>query len=325
MKKSIKKSLLFAAMVANMVCQRGSAQDNTFPTTGNVGIGTTTPTSQLMVSRDSQGTASQLKLNTVGGVSNGNYSGIDFTQGSAGSTYMAAMRHYFDDNGRGALTFWTRDNTTGYPISEKMRLDRDGKLGIGTSSPQAKLHVASGSTYLVSNPNQPNTNNNVFSGHIFFNRFGNDSNPYAYIQAGNENRQVKAGFVFRTCPSTGYQDAMVISPNGDVGIGTTNPNGWKLAVNGKIRAKEIKVETGWSDYVFDDDYHLTPLEDVDDFIEANNHLPGFPSEKEIEEKEIGVGELMRLQQEKIEELTLYLIAQNKKIKELEVKIEVKDE
>ncbi|AXT62873.1 hypothetical protein D1816_21870 [Aquimarina sp. AD10] len=105
--------------------------------------------------------------------------------------------------------------------------------------------------------------------------------------------------------------------SGNVGIGTTNPGAWKLAVNGKIRAKEIKVETGWSDFVFYDDYKLPTLKEVEDHIKAKGHLQDIPSAKEVKEKGIFLGEMDAKLLQKIEELTLYTINQEKRINELE--------
>lgn len=103
---------------------------------------------------------------------------------------------------------------------------------------------------------------------------------------------------------------------GNVGIGTTNPGTWKLAVNGPIRAKEIKVETGWSDFVFYDNYKLPTLEEVERHIEEKGHLKDIPSAKEVAEDGIFLGEMDSRLLQKIEELTLYTIQQSKEIKEL---------
>lgn len=93
----------------------------------------------------------------------------------------------------------------------------------------------------------------------------------------------------------------------NLGIGTTNPGSWKLAVKGKIRAEEIKVETGWADYVFKEDYDLPTLEEVEKHIKEKGHLINIPSAKEVEENGIQLGEMNKLLLEKIEELTLYVI------------------
>jgi hypothetical protein len=93
-----------------------------------------------------------------------------------------------------------------------------------------------------------------------------------------------------------------------------------LAVNGKIRSTELVVESGWADYVFENDYKLMKLEEVEAFIEKNKHLPNIPSAKEINENGLQVGEVQKRMMEKIEELTLYVIEQNKQIKKMEAMI-----
>jgi len=104
--------------------------------------------------------------------------------------------------------------------------------------------------------------------------------------------------------------------NGDVGIGTTDPRGYKLAVNGKIRAQEIKVEASpWPDYVFEKSYQLPTLQETEKHIKEKGHLPGIPSAQEVGANGINVGEMNAKLLQKIEELTLYIIEQDKRLKE----------
>ena len=103
--------------------------------------------------------------------------------------------------------------------------------------------------------------------------------------------------------------------SGNVGIGTTNP-AQKLSVNGTIRAKEIIVDTNWSDYVFHPNYRLRPLSEVATYVGANHHLPEVPSEAEVQEKGISLGDMQSRLLAKIEELTLYVIQQERENHEL---------
>ena len=107
---------------------------------------------------------------------------------------------------------------------------------------------------------------------------------------------------------------------GNVGIGTTAISGWELAVGGKIRAEEVKVETGWADYVFKDDYQLPSLEEVEKHIAEKGHLINIPSAAEVEANGILLGEMNKLLLEKIEELTLYVIEENKAIEQLSAQL-----
>lgn len=99
-------------------------------------------------------------------------------------------------------------------------------------------------------------------------------------------------------------------------IGGANISAYLLFVKGGILTEEIRVRTGWADYVFADDYNLKPLSEVESFIKENKHLPNVPSAKEVETQGIELGDIARIQQEKIEELTLYVINQQKQIDEL---------
>ncbi|MCG8306707.1 MAG: hypothetical protein MI975_04890 [Cytophagales bacterium] len=109
----------------------------------------------------------------------------------------------------------------------------------------------------------------------------------------------------------------VIQLNGKVGIGTGSLGPHELAVDGSIGAREIKVEAGsWSDFVFDKDYELQPLEELENYISERKCLPGMPSEAEILENGINLGMMDAKLLEKIEELTLHLIKQNKVINDL---------
>ncbi|MGB0373118.1 MAG: hypothetical protein ACPGN3_17455 [Opitutales bacterium] len=105
-----------------------------------------------------------------------------------------------------------------------------------------------------------------------------------------------------------------------VGIRTGSP-AYALDVVGTIRAEEVIVETGWSDYVFDKGYYLAPLSEVEAHINANGHLPGIPSAANIEANGAKLSELVTLQMAKIEELTLHLIEQQKRAQEQEARIQ----
>ena len=93
---------------------------------------------------------------------------------------------------------------------------------------------------------------------------------------------------------------------GKVGIKTTNPT-YDLDVNGVIRGKEVRVESGWADFVFDKDYKLPALDEVQAHIEQHKHLPGMPTAAEVKENGIGLSEATTLLVQKMEELTLYVI------------------
>ncbi|MFW0739620.1 hypothetical protein [Flavobacterium sp. T12S277] len=110
----------------------------------------------------------------------------------------------------------------------------------------------------------------------------------------------------------------------NIGIGTSvftdGADTYKLSVKGKIRAEEVRVYTTWADYVFMKDYKLPSLSEVEKYIKENGHLQNVPSAKEVTEKGLQLGDMVKIQQEKIEELTLYLIQQNKEMEALKAEV-----
>jgi hypothetical protein len=113
---------------------------------------------------------------------------------------------------------------------------------------------------------------------------------------------------------------MIVTHTGNVGIGTVNPT-HLLSVNGTIRAKEVIVEaTPWPDYVFEPGYALPTVDEVAAHIAAEGHLPGVPSAATVAKQGVAVGEMQATLLRKVEELTLYVIAQDKRIKELEARL-----
>ena len=134
-----------------------------------------------------------------------------------------------------------------------------------------------------------------------------------------------ADLVFKTATSlTAATEKMRITQDGIIGIGTvgtTLPPGtsnYKLIVEGKVGFREVYVKLSgtWPDYVFDENYKLTPIEDLQKYLPIHQHLPGMPTAAEIETSGQNLGEIQRLQQEKIEELYLYMIEMNEKISKL---------
>jgi hypothetical protein len=121
-----------------------------------------------------------------------------------------------------------------------------------------------------------------------------------------------------TLPANGLVvgSTQLVATNGYVGIGTSNPTN-ELAVNGTIKAREIIVSVdGWADYVFEKDYELMPLEQVERFIQQNGHLPDVPSAQQVDREGVEVGAMQSVLLRKIEELTLYIIELRKENEKL---------
>lgn len=114
---------------------------------------------------------------------------------------------------------------------------------------------------------------------------------------------------------------------GKIGIGTTDPDE-KLTVKGKIHAQEVRIDmTGplVPDYVFANDYKLRSLEEVEDFIKQNSHLPEIPSAATIEKNGLMLAEMNMNLLKKIEEMTLYMIEQNKKLEVQNIQIQLQNQ
>jgi len=95
-------------------------------------------------------------------------------------------------------------------------------------------------------------------------------------------------------------------------------NNGGINANGRVRAREVVVDnsTTWPDYVFEEDYHLISLAELENYIKTNKHLPGIPNQAEVKEEGISLGEMNRKLLEKVEELTLHLIEQQKQVEAL---------
>ncbi|MDN3581383.1 hypothetical protein [Mucilaginibacter flavus] len=107
---------------------------------------------------------------------------------------------------------------------------------------------------------------------------------------------------------------LITDLNGNIGLNTLSPDpAYRLSVNGKIRAKEIRVETSWADFVFDKGYELPLLADIKTYIDQNHHLPEVPSAAEVAKNGVNLGEMNKLLMKKVEELTLYLIEKDKEL------------
>lgn len=200
-----------------------------------------------------------------------------------------------------------------------------GNVGIGTTAPETKLHVFKGSAGTMTG----NTSGAMIvehSSHNYINIIAPEWAEKGIVFGGpldaNDGGIIYQGasdlLLFRT---NGNVNRMTINGNGDVGIGTVSP-GYRLDVCGTIRAKEVRVSTGWCDYVFADDYKLPSLTEVEKFIKENKHLPGIAPASEVEtEGGLKVGEMMAGMMKKIEELTLYTIEQQKQIVSLAAEVE----
>lgn len=202
----------------------------------------------------------------------------------------------------------------------RMFIDTLGNIGLNTMVPYQMLHVVDGNILITgSSDRAPGS----YNGSILFGCSASSDNQYGqwgieYVS--NENEGYGLNFWRPWAPGQLYGDHFLfLADSGNVGIGTKNPQA-KLAVNGDILAKSIRVNTSstyWPDYVFENDYQLMSIEELDAYIALHHHLPNIPSAKEIEEKgEVNMEEMNAMLLEKVEELTRYVIDLQKQIDEL---------
>lgn len=270
--------------------------------TSRIGIGTSSPLASLHVN-----TASQEAIRVNGGTNLIGGTGM-FMSFYENSVYRGYIGSY---SGSGAdMDFGTGgSNTTGsvhltIAATPRFTLNSSGNVGIGTTTPVSRLSVLQTGT---TNPTFELTNTSK-GPNISYGHFGATGDWYLRSAAN-------AGKVI-------LQDQ---SASGTVAIGTTYvPAGYKLAVSGKVICSELKVQlpAAWPDYVFGEDYSLMSLTDLRNYVNANHHLPGIPSAEVVESNGgVEVGEMQRLLIEKVEELTLYILQQEEKIRNLQTAVE----
>ncbi len=146
--------------------------------------------------------------------------------------------------------------------------------------------------------------------------FHDSGNRVDFIRAGNGTIQLGYNADWGEA-NIGMPGGGIWNNSGNVGIGTANPDE-KLAVNGKIHSKEVKVDLNvpGPDYVFSNNYPLKSLQDIDQYVTTHHHLPGIPSAKQMEKNGINLSEMNMKLLEKVEELTLHVIRQQKEIEQL---------
>ena len=305
-----------------------------------IGIGTTSPQSKLQV-------AGSITL-PLPGTSEISEEGISFAANHRFNYDGKFINHYgfgfypysqsIDTGGVNTymsgyygLDFFTAD-------TNRMRILYNGNVGIGTINPQAKLDLFSATA--VNGPILSIRSDFTALGKYAMIRFGDQTQTSLYQKGAIIYEGVAGSARGRfhialnnddTSNSVTLNDAkLTVQSDGKVGIGTTNPD-QKLTVKGKIHAEEIIVNLSVpADYVFQkyytgkselkSDYVMPTLAEIESFTKKNNHLPDVPSAQEIQQNGVSLGEMSNVLLQKVEELTLYIIKQNKDIEALKAQV-----
>ena len=306
----MKNLIKFSAIVVGLLVPHLSGAQNTFPSSGTVNLGTSTATGSQGIIIIGKNDA-RIKLiaddNNVGEYYN---PFISFSQdvglvnsviGNVGNAGKDPQNVTYSSTKQNAFFIGTK---TAYPLqlgtnqTVRFTVASNGNVGIGTTAPTAQLEVNNEIFVKASNQSWQND-----TGKGIYMRFSSSGSQNAtYFQSYDRSSSTAYPLNFY---ASNYDFG-----GGAVSIGTTTvPSGYKLAVAGKAIMEEIKVElnTNWPDYVFSDDYQLTSLSQLETYVEENKHLPGIPSQKEVQEEGILLGEMQGKLLEKIEELTLYMI------------------
>lgn len=273
---------------------------------GNVGIGTANPLGKLEI-KGNNGEQQQGQIHLVGNGGN-----------SVGDAYIS-----FAEGGEpnSKWSVGVKDNDNAFAISHGLTMDADpkfvitdvtGNIGIGTATPLGKLQIngdageqQQGQIHLVGNGGT-----GPGDAYISFAEGAEPNSQWSVGVKDNDNAfAISHGLTMDAAPKFVITDV-----TGNVGIGTTTPDS-KLTVAGKVHAQEVKVTIGaGADFVFNNDYNLPSLASVAQFIKTNRHLPEIASEKEMQDNGLLLGEMNIKLLQKIEELTLYTLEQEEKLK-----------
>lgn len=310
----------------------GGAALTILATNSNVGIGINAPTERLHVVGNglvSGNISSGANISSVGSISAGTTlsSGGDATIGgnldvNGSSINIGSIEQLTDAGGftiasnSDFISVVDGQNSLGQPGLRWRDVIASNnitslRMGAGTPSPTMALHVL-GNALITDTAEQILTieSTTASTTGIQINRTGTGSFDARIIDQFGILKIQGSTDEFQTVTND-FIDVSLSS--GNVGIGAS-AGAEKLRVCGTIKATELRLETGWCDYVFANDYKLKSLDEVSDFIAENKHLPGIEKASIVETEGLSVAKMSKAMMEKIEELTLYAIQQNEELK-----------
>ncbi len=295
----------FALLLSALVFMNVSFAQNFFPATGNVGIGTVTAPNTLLdigpgavpAFVPNNASISGLQAKSINSTSNNNFlSSFYAEQTVANNATLQAAQFY------AVSSHPTGNIARVIPVFVFHLFSGAGTIGEVRMVQSASAMNGSGTV----------TNWYSYIGNLNNSGTGTVTNAYGlYIQPFGGNITNKYGVYINDATANNYF-------GGTLCIGTTNPQGYSLAVNGPaiFTKAVVKLHANWPDYVFDPAYKLPSLQSVEKYIQQNHHLPGLPDAQQIQEQGIDLGDNQSLLLKKVEELTLYIISQQKQIEAL---------
>ncbi|MBB6129954.1 hypothetical protein [Mucilaginibacter lappiensis] len=331
MKKLIFLLSLFLSFSSFVHAQWTTNGANTITsTTNSVGIGTTTPDEKLVVSGNVKAildpnpnfiSKNVVRIMTLG------VSGITGAQNwTLRGVYQYGGGVLLNSAGGDLDIIKSLDGNT--ILGTKFDGTTLGSVGIGTTTPAAQLDVATNSFIgtlggkfntpltLIKNGDVNGTDNPV----LLIKHSGTGSNIFASAASDIGIINIQGFNTTVANKAINSNNNFYVFTNGTVGVNTNYiPSGYQLAVNGSAIATSVTVQlkSSWPDYVFKKNYQLPSLQDVKTYIDQNQHLPETPSAQEIAKDGLNLGEMNKLLMKKVEELTLYLIEENRAKKEQE--------
>lgn len=343
MKKTIFIAGLFAAQLASaqLYTQGGAVSQTSTQSSANVGIGVNNPHSNLEVGDQNGG---KITISTAGGSAlstDPKYPALEFTGYLNSPKARITATEETGNTYASKFSISVNDGNNATSLVERLSILRNGNIGMGNTQPREKLDV-SGNILVGGGSSTEGINalairyedgslsnwGSLRSSAASYMSFGVKADPNTADGWLSSNGTLNFSKVSMIMNDDGIRflssPAQIIAMNSPVTMNEImkiNPNGNAL-LQGKLEAKELKVTlTPTADFVFEENYDLPKLEEVAKHIKEKKHLPEIASAKVMEKEGVNVGEFQIKLLQKIEELTLYVIEQNRQLKDQQAKIQ----